>query len=497
MPLAQPSRDAAVEPTVSLQLSLPPDTLPALRRRLALRFGRPHLFSLAWHDGEDGALARAGRTVTAWREGQRHGWRLDPLVATAEHPLLLAQPPTPLAEAATPAALFAPAPPPVLVPVLHLDARRRNAAPGPDEVAASLVEGTLGTDGGAAIGAPALARLTLSGPAPAVATRARLLAETLGATPATHPLAGEARLLAAMPVPARPLGPAIPAPGAEPGAILAHAVSHLLAVVLHHAPRAAAGAHGEPVHQMRVALRRLRSIAALFRPVTGCPEVEALRDGAKALATMLGPARDWDVFLAGAGPATAAAFPDEPGLAPLLAAAEDRRAAAYADLAAWLAGPGLAHLAIDAALLSQSRPWPAAGVPTDTFETAILDRQRRRVVGRKHNPAGQPDAALHALRLRAKRLRYAAELFAPLHPGRPARRFLRRLAALQEELGLLNDGVVADALMHDLAGAGGTALPGGLVRGFVAGRADGARARIVRAWKRLRRCSPFWLANRS
>jgi CHAD domain-containing protein len=147
-------------------------------------------------------------------------------------------------------------------------------------------------------------------------------------------------------------------------------------------------------------------------------------------------------------------------------------------------------------VLAQSRPW-AGDAPTADVEAGMLDRQRRRVARRRHNPAGQPDAALHALRLRAKRLRYAAELFAPLHPGRPARRFLRRLAALQEELGLLNDGVVADALMHELAAFGGTALAGGLVRGFVAGRADGARARIVRAWKRLRRCPPFWPANRS
>jgi triphosphatase len=481
-----------------LDLVLPPEALPALRR-LAPRLGRARTMVLAWHDGEDGALARAGRTVTAWREGPRAGWRVDALVATAEHPLPLGQPPPPLAEAASPADLAVPALPALLVPVLRLDARRRHAAPGPDGVAATLIDGTLGTDGGAAIGAPALARLTLAGPAAAVAARALGLAKALGATLAEHPLAGEARLRAGMPVPPRPLGPAIPVPGAAPGDIFAQAIGHLIAVVLHHAPRAAAGLRGEPVHQMRVALRRLRSIAALFRPVVGCPEVEALRADARALATLLGPARDWDVFLTGTGPASAAAFPDEPGLAPLLAEAEARRQAGYDALAAWLAGPGLARLAIDAAILAQSRPWEReAREPeaTAAFEAAVLDHQLRRVAGRKHDPAGQPDAALHDLRLRAKRLRYAAELFAPLHPGRPARRFLRRLADLQEELGLLNDGVVAHALMHDLAGAGGTALPGGLVRGFVAGRADGARARIVRAWKRLRRCPPFWPANR-
>ena len=78
-------------------------------------------------------------------------------------------------------------------------------------------------------------------------------------------------------------------------------------------------------------------------------------------------------------------------------------------------------------------------------------------------------------------------------PERPARRFLKRLAALQEALGLLNDGVVAGALMGELAGAGGAELAGGMVRGFVAARAAGARTAIRRAWKRLRRAGPFWI----
>ena len=116
----------------------------------------------------------------------------------------------------------------------------------------------------------------------------------------------------------------------------------------------------------------------------------------------------------------------------------------------------------------------------------------RQVARRAKGMASQPDAALHEVRLKAKRLRYAAEVFAPLFPGREAPRFLRRLAALQEALGHLNDNAVAAGLMQALAEHGGGGLAGGLVRGFVAGQAGQTRQAATRAWKRLRKAGPFW-----
>ncbi len=487
-----------VRPTVRLELAIDPARLPALRRLLPVRLGRAQPLRLVWHDGDDGALARAGLTLTHWRIGSTGGWTLDPLCRLPGHPTPLGLPAHPLATGAQPH-LLDPAPialPATPVPVLHFTGRIRRGT-APNGCAATLTEGLLGTDGGAQIAPTQLGRLVLDGPAGAVAACAQALAAGLGAVLPQRSLAGDARHLAVMPVPPPPLGAPVPPPGADPAGVFAHAVSHLVAVVLHHAPAAALCHHGEPVHQMRVALRRLRSIASLFRPVVGCPEVDALRESLKTLADLLGPAREWDVFLAGDGAAVARAFPGEPSLATLLAAAAARRDAAYDALAAWLGGPGLTALAIDAAILAQSHPWAHEPLPPDApttgaFETAMLERRLRRVVRRAANPAHLADAALHDLRLRAKRLRYAAEVFAPLHPERPARRFLRRLAALQEELGLLNDGVVADALMASLADAGGDGLAGGLVRGFAAGRAEGARGRIRRAWRRLRKTAPFW-----
>ena len=63
-----------------------------------------------------------------------------------------------------------------------------------------------------------------------------------------------------------------------------------------------------------------------------------------------------------------------------------------------------------------------------------------------------PDAALHAVRIRAKRTRYAVEAVAPLY-GRDARRFAKRLAEVQSVLGDHQDTTVAEAWLRQAAKA--------------------------------------------
>jgi len=490
---------------LSLELSADPADLTALRRHLARRFpgrvGRARGLSVVWHDDEDAALAAGGLAVAAWQEQRgAGGWCAVSLAPSTARPLLIGAAVPPLGSAAAAAGLeigelALPAP---LLAVLRLDGRRRQCVPGEDGVSARLYDGIVGRAGEEPMpGRGAIVRLALSGPAAAVAALAQELAAALRLGVPILPLAGEARVLAGLATPPRPLGAPVLPGGLPTGEAFAHAASHLMGVMLHHAPHAGAGITGEPVHQMRVAMRRLRSIIGVFRDVVGCPEVEELAQALRPLGAVLGPARDWDVFLAGTGRDIARAFPDEAAVATLIAAAEARRTGAYADLAAWLNGPDLRLLGLRVAVLAQTRPWEAA-VPEPAaedlaqFGADLLARRLRRVLKQGEHLGKLPEAALHELRLKAKRLRYAAELFAPLHPGRTSRRFLRRLSALQEALGLLNDGVVAAGLMHELADAGGDGLAGGMVRGFVAARASGARARITRAWRRLRKAAPFW-----
>ncbi len=464
--------------TLSLELGITVATVPALRRRLGTLLRRARPIALTWHDGE-AQLAARGIAVVAWREGRAEGWRAEPLLAVIGTP-----PPTHDA-AASLAGLTSLDLPDGIAPVQHFTGQLREAMA--DGVALRLVTGQIGDARDARI-----ARLTLHGPAGPTAKLAGGLAAEFGLHVPLQSLAAEALAQAGIDVPQRPLGPPTLPAGLPPGDAFAHAAAHLLGVLLHHAPHAAVGETGEPVHQMRVALRRLRSLTSLFHDAIACDEITALRPALKALATALGPARDWDVFLAETGHAVASAFPDEPAVTALAAAAEARRAEAYADLATLLAGPALHLLALQTAILIQTRPWPAGNQDSAAFGAALLTRRRHQVAKRSNHPANLSESALHALRLKAKRLRYAAEVFAPLFADRPARRFLKRVAALQAALGLLNDGVVAAALMHALADAGGNGLAGGMVRGFVAARTGDARTASSRAWRRLRRAAVFW-----
>ncbi len=468
---------------VALELLVPVAEIAVLRRQLRGALGRARPLIQEWHDDSEGALARRGVALVSWRTGRLSGWRAEALDSSrapgAVAPVR--------AEAATLEALPWLTVPDGPRPVQRLQGRVREGLMA--DVALRLVDGHLqGGDG--------VARLFLSGPLAEVTALALSLASAMPLSVPVRSLSAEVLLHAGLPVPARRLGaPDMPA-GLPPGTGFAHAAGHLLGVLLHYSPAAAAGQIGEPVHQMRVALRRLRALTSVFRGVAACPELDAVRPGLKALASALGPARDWDVFLDGTGRRVLAAFPEVAEVATLMAAAAACRAEAYEVLATTLVGPEVRCLAIGIATLAIGRPWEGVGgLPTpeaEAFGAAVLARRLRQVARQAKGMASQPDAALHEVRLKAKRLRYAAEVFAPLFPGREAQRFLRRLAALQEALGHLNDNAVAAGLMQALAAHGGGGLAGGLVRGFVAGQAGQTRREATQAWRRLRKAEPFW-----
>ena len=69
-----------------------------------------------------------------------------------------------------------------------------------------------------------------------------------------------------------------------------------------------------------------------------------------------------------------------------------------------------------------------------------------------------PAADMHAVRIRAKRLRYTAEFFEPAY-GKPAQRLVERVVALQDLLGNLQDGVVSRERIHGAVQSSAGAWP--------------------------------------
>jgi CHAD domain-containing protein len=310
----------------------------------------------------------------------------------------------------------------------------------------------------------------------------------------------------------RRLGAPVLDPGASPALTVEHGfveiVAHLTEVMAfwsQHIPPMRAWRVGapaaavEPVHQMRVALRRLRSALRAFGGVLPSAALDALKVDLKKLGQVLGPARDWDVFLSDTLQPVVAALPTEPLLLALRRAAERQRAKAYAALHAYLESGEFALLAAALERLTVHRPWAETGDdllreaqrgPLVEFSAHVLRRRYRHVLARGAHMDEMPLAELHALRLQAKQLRYLAEFFAPFFPTKATGRFVRRLSRLQAALGAVNDGVVATELMRALPPA--TRRAQGIVQGYIAGRSGDTRQRVQDSWQRFRKQDGFW-----
>jgi triphosphatase len=100
------------------------------------------------------------------------------------------------------------------------------------------------------------------------------------------------------------------------------------------------------------------------------------------------------------------------------------------------------------------------------------------------------------LRIALKKLRYAAEFFRSLYGDKEVAKYLRRLAALQDDLGHLNDVATAESLMDRLASEPGDdtrwRIGGGIVIGWHARGVTQLEPRLVSDWDKFSRASPFW-----
>lgn len=192
--------------------------------------------------------------------------------------------------------------------------------------------------------------------------------------------------------------------------------------------------------QMRVATRRMRATWRLFEGAYDRREQRRYVGELRRVARRLGAVRDMDVLLE--------STPDERQLAPLADAWRERRAAAWRRLLAMLDSAAYAAFVEHYGAFTRSPGLAPGGLA----ERRLLDVAGSRVWAayervRAHDAhIGTGDvAALHALRIDAKRLRYAIETFADLLPREAASDLIARLTRVQDHLGALNDAAVAAA----------------------------------------------------
>jgi inorganic triphosphatase YgiF len=231
-----------------------------------------------------------------------------------------------------------------------------------------------------------------------------------------------------------------------------------LASLLANQPAAAAGMM-DGVHQMRIAIRRLRACLALFRPHLDEAREERFTEALRQLGRILGEARDWDVFCTDTLPGLTSRSLAEPLQSRLFAVAEAERNAAHARLAEEFARTALTRLVLGLAAWAED-PTALSGIPDGGVMTEPLmelvpeleKRLARRVMRRGRRIRHRSDEELHELRKALKKLRYGVEFLAPLHRRKRTAAYLHRCKALQERLGALNDTAMAVTLMERLSG---------------------------------------------
>ena len=275
---------------------------------------------------------------------------------------------------------------------------------------------------------------------------------------------------------------------------------------------AADGRDIEGVHQLRIAIRRSRSALSTFATALDPTLRRAWNDRLKTLITATGSARERDVFSTQLLPPIAAAAPEAvtPALAALAARLKTERAATHEDVRRYLEGDGHADLLLDWASWVALEGWheaasAAAGEvlarPVVELARDLLNKRHKRVKKLGKGFVRLTDTERHQVRLALKKLRYAVEFLGGLFPGKAARRYAKAAAALQDELGLLNDQAEAMRLLDEVA-SGSPAEPAaerlklergiGFVLGWQAESLASRRHAAIAAWQDFIAQRPFW-----
>ena len=203
----------------------------------------------------------------------------------------------------------------------------------------------------------------------------------------------------------------------------------------------------EDFHQLRVSLRRLRSLWWAFQPLLEEGENTRQRALYKYLATAAGKTRDWDILIELLAQESGIAR----GLTPTL---ENARGDALATSRETLSNADVKHL-LREALSSATRELNTAHerVPLGKFanqRVAASERTLKKRMKRARHAKRSNYTAFHDVRKAGKKLRYLLEFFGPVLKG-GRKRTVKRLKQIQKRFGTLNDIVASEMLLRDNA----------------------------------------------
>jgi triphosphatase len=260
----------------------------------------------------------------------------------------------------------------------------------------------------------------------------------------------------------------------------------------------------EFIHQMRVALRRLRSALSLFSIALPRASWAPWAPELRWLAGELGGARDWDVLEEELLPPLVEHLRERRPLGYLPQRVRRQRLKARREARAAIATPRYGLLMLTVERWIEAKVWRASA---SAEQTALLDGPIKALadmlLGRRHEQlhrrgrrlARLDDEKRHRVRVTAKKLRYAAEFFVSLYSRKAARAYLSALATLQDALGLLNDDATALRLARGLCDhvhEPHCREEAGILAGWCASRMSQHLQGLAKVWKQYARKQRFW-----
>ena len=279
-----------------------------------------------------------------------------------------------------------------------------------------------------------------------------------------------------------------PRSGDPDSAHLRYILGRQLDTILSRDPGVRLGGERDDVHQMRVATRRLRSVLRAARPLLSPKWEEPLREKLKWLGRQLGEARDLDVQMAYFKSQTGGVKPPErAAFERFLDYLQQKRSKVQQRLVSQLRRRRYVALI--------NRLIPAVREPAMVSHDITLPDLARKAFRKlrkevKALDSSASNAKWHCVRIRAKRARYAAEL-SEWCSGRAATRFIDRIKLIQDQLGEIQDAVMAEDHLRRFtskkAGKHSALLAGQMVERQRQRRRQAKQA-FLSTWKEVKKC---------
>lgn len=242
----------------------------------------------------------------------------------------------------------------------------------------------------------------------------------------------------------------------------------------------------ESLHQLRVAARRTRAFLAVARDLVDSGWADTINAGMRELGRASNEARDLDILLDDVREQLRSLdLRDQTAGAALLRTLEADRQELQQALVAVL--DSRSHQGV----LDRMRlPAVAAGDGSTRKLDRLAARELRRLITRVRRLGKRPgDEALHALRIKVKRVRYATEL-GGTPSGKRTRRVIEAATRMQDILGDHQDAVVGEERLRELAyrmDQSGIAFVAGRLAERQRVKRDKIHDRLPPTWKELRK----------